>query len=1083
MALAFQFLGPPQLILEDEPVNVNRRSIVALLSYLAVNDSRQTKRVYSRELLSALLWPDYDQVKAFTNLRHTLWEIQKTFGSNWLIANRQTIGLQANANLWVDVHRFESLLSEGQAQNDVLLRIPLLRESVNLYRHHFLTGFNLKNSSTFEEWSLAKTDELRHKLRDVLTLLTEDYCLLGDAESALPYVRRLVTLDPLNESAHRLLMQVYIQVGQHNAALKQYQRFELILRKELGIDPPPEMRALYKQIRKGEIKHTLVGIKKESIPPQRNLPQQFTSFIGRKKEQSEVIQLITRHRLVTLTGAGGVGKTRLSIKVGEQLLENYQDGVWLVELAPILDPLLVPRTTAIAIGLRDEPKQSVVDMLSDYLREKQVLLILDNCEHLLDSCAQLADTLLKRCPALEVLATSREVFGMLGEAVYHVPSLELPDIEQLLEKFRDYESVRLFEERAQLAQTDFSITVENAASVAKICNQLDGIPLAIELAAARVGTFSTEQIAARLHVSFDLLITGNRTALPRHQTLQGAIDWSYDLLSPAEKTVFQRLSVFVDGWTLDSAESICSDLRIRSEMILVLLTQLINKSLVVVHKANGKTRYRMLEHLRQYAKEKLIQAGEGEALGDRHFEYFLRLAKKAEPYLIQTEQIEWLYLLDADYDNLRTAFEYALSKEKVDSALDFCTALGWFWIIRCYWSEGLSWLTRALAKQEQDRNRDGKIARTRALYTSAMLEWQLGNIEQMQTHAEASFALASENSNQKNIAIAAYFLASALIQHGIDYKAFSMLQECMTKFQELNEPFWLARTFTSLADLLPTLGQLNFHDGILKRLQLARDAGERLILADSLSEYATLLYRMGWIDKAMEQAEESEMLYKLIGSEKTSLNSFLFAEIAWSNGDIQKSRALFMELYQRFSCLGEKGFKSNALGKLGILAMEEGDLQTARTYLDEALTIEREAGWMPWVAYYLIELGNLFYLKGDLEQFKKNFRESIFFKNYFPEYHKSYILMTMAGSLYFQRPTSSTQLLGAINNHRGDYDYPRTPMDKRYCIRAEAHARKLLGNAAFEIEFAAGQKLSLDEALDLALKTAEGIEEENSSRD
>src|SRR5215208_6499994 len=270
MALAFHFLGPPQLVLESLPVSVNRRSIVALLAYLAVNEGGQVKRTYTRESLSALLWPDYDQVKAFTNLRHTLWEIQKAFGPDWLITNRETIGLQVDANVWVDVHRFESLLSESQTQSDVSLRIPLLTESVKLYRHHFLNGFNLKNSPTFDAWSLTKADELRHKLTEALTLLTEDYCLLGDVESALQYARRLVTLDPLNEAAHRQLMQVYSQLGQHNAALKQYQTFEQTLRKELGLDPQPETRALYKQIRKGEIMQVQVEIQKETITPRNN---------------------------------------------------------------------------------------------------------------------------------------------------------------------------------------------------------------------------------------------------------------------------------------------------------------------------------------------------------------------------------------------------------------------------------------------------------------------------------------------------------------------------------------------------------------------------------------------------------------------------------------------------------------------------------------------------------------------------------------------------------------------------------------------------------------------------------------------
>ena len=426
MALAFQFLGPPQLILDNEPINVNRRSIVALLSYLTVNDSGQAKRVYSRESLSALLWPDYDQVKAFTNLRHTLWEIQKTFGPDWLIANRETIGLQQDANVSVDVHQFESLLVESQAQEDVSLRIPLLRECARLYRHHFLAGFTLKSAPTFEEWSLTKTDQLRHKFMEALTLLTEDYCLLGDGESALPYARRLVTLDMLNESAHRLLMQVYTQVGQHNAALKQYQSFEQILRKEMGLDPQPETRALYKQIRKGEIKHFQAGTLKETQHPRNNLPHRLTTFIGRAREQTEIIHLIAKHRLVTLIGAGGVGKSRLALQVGQRSLRNFPDGIWLVELAPLADPTLVPQAVCAALEVSHQGGAPATKTLTDYLTLKNALLILDNCEHLIDACAQLAETLLQACPDLNILATSREALGIDGESRYVAPSLSLP---------------------------------------------------------------------------------------------------------------------------------------------------------------------------------------------------------------------------------------------------------------------------------------------------------------------------------------------------------------------------------------------------------------------------------------------------------------------------------------------------------------------------------------------------------------------------------------------------------------------------------------------------------------------------------
>jgi predicted ATPase/DNA-binding XRE family transcriptional regulator len=813
---------------------------------------------------------------------------------------------------------------------------------------------------------------------------------------------------------------------------------------------------------------------RSSNKPVTNLPAPLTTFIGREKEQAEVIQLITKHRLVTLTGPGGVGKTRLSIKVGERMLESYHDGVWLVELAPILDPLLMPRVTAIAIGLRDEPQRPVIDMLSDYLREKKMLIILDNCEHLLDACAQLADTLLKRCSELKILATSREILGVLGEAVYHVPSLELADMQQLLEKFRDYESVRLFEARAQLSRVGFSLTIDNAFSVAKICSHLDGIPLAIELAAARVSTFSTEEIEKRLQESFSLLTTGNRAALPRHQTLQAAIDWSYDLLSPNEQSLFQRLPVFINGWTLEAAENVCADTHIQSQMIADLLSRLVNKSLIIMEEMQVGTRYRMLETIRQYANEKLVESGESGVLIDRHLDYFLNYAEIAAPYLFRAEQVEWLPLLDRDYENIRAAIQMALSKEMAEPSLNFCTALGWFWVIRGYWLEAASWLTRALEKRTQTTSQRERIARVRTLNTQAVLQWQLDHIKQMRTSAEESLALALENANTRDIAISKCLLGISLMLRGKeDDRALSLMEQCCAEFQDLDEPFWLARCFLCLGYFRAAGAQQNSRNVILQSIELARKSGERLTLGDFLFEYAQWLLNMGRIEEAREQAEQSEMLYKEIGAENISLNPLLFAEIAWCNGDYQRANSIYMELEQHFRLLGQKSIKSICTGNLGVLAMEEGDSDRARAHLEEALMFEKEAEWNSGAALYLIELGNLQYMQGNLEEFKQKAREGLSFKKYFAEFQKPRILMTLLGSIYFQNPEYSAQLLGIIDYAEREYGSLQGPIAKRYCIRAETHSRKVLGDIAFEFAFVEGQKMSLDEGLDLALKTVE----------
>lgn len=705
--LALHLLGSPKLEIDNEPVTVDRRKTLALLAYLALN-----RGGHSRDFLSALLWPEYDQSKAFTNLRHTLWETQQAIGEGWIVADHETIGLIAEgANhstpptgrvIWLDVARFESLITESRAQNDISLRIPLLVDSVKLYRNHFLTGFSLKDAPNFNDWAFAESEDLRRQLASALTLLSDDHCSLGQAETAIPFARRLIALDPLNEASHRRLMQIYIQAGQHNAALKQYQTCEKILRKELGVDPQPETRALYKQIRKGEFKSMQPVNQKEAGAPRHNLPLQLSTFIGREKEQNEITNLIADHRLVTLTGTGGIGKTRLSLKVGEELLKDYANGVWLVELASLSDPARVPQTVATLFNLV-EGDESLTEKLARVLRPQTVLLILDNCEHLLDACAQLAEPLLKNCPNLKILATSREALGITGEALYHVPSLALPDAQQFLEKLLEYESIQLFEERARLVQEHFLLTMENASSIAQICHRLDGIPLAIELAAARVNMFSTEQIATRLNGSFNLLTGGSRTTLPRHQTLRASIDWSWKLLSESEQTLLQRFAVFAGGWTLEGAETVGAGDYVSELDVLDLLSNLVEKSLVFVDSANG--RYRMLETIREYALERLKDANEEETIRNRHLDFYMAMAEEAEAKLFGKEQGVWMEKLGEEQENIITANDWCSnSKSRTEQRFRLLGGTRYYWVYAGLAKLGFKIYSEALAGNTDDKN-------------------------------------------------------------------------------------------------------------------------------------------------------------------------------------------------------------------------------------------------------------------------------------------------------------------------------------------------------------------------------------------
>src|SRR5262245_42819181 len=417
-----------------------------------------------------------------------------------------------------------------------------------------------------------------------------------------------------------------------------------------------------------------------------NLPRQLTRFIGREQAIVEVKRLLASSALLTLTGSGGCGKSRLALQVGADLLEEYADSVWLVELAALSDPERVPQTVATALGVRELPGRPLIQTLIDSLCPKQLLLLLDNCEHLLSACTQLTERLLQACPQVRVLASSREALGLLGEQSYRVPSLSLPDPRQLppWERLPEFEAVQLFTDRAVLSQASFAVTEANAAAVVAVCRRLDGIPLAIELAAARVKALPVEKLNERLDDMFRLLTGGSRTALPRQQTLRALIDWSYDLLSPPERALLRRLSVFAGGWTLEAAEAVCVGDGIEGWEVLDLLTSLVEKSLVLYEEGEGEGRYRLLETVRQYARDRLLEAGESEAAREQHCDWFLALAEEAEPQLWR--EVAWVERLEREHDNLRTALEWCAASSP-ETGLRLAGALHWFWHIRGHFTE------------------------------------------------------------------------------------------------------------------------------------------------------------------------------------------------------------------------------------------------------------------------------------------------------------------------------------------------------------------------------------------------------------
>lgn len=800
-----------------------------------------------------------------------------------------------------------------------------------------------------------------------------------------------------------------------------------------------------------------------------NLPAQLTSFVGREKELADIQRLLLDTHILTLIGPGGTGKTRLSIQAASALLDRFPDGLWLVELALILDPRLVPRTTAMTIGLCDEPQRPVIDMLCDYLREKKMLIILDNCEHLVDACAQMADRILHAAPDVRILASSREALGIGGEVTYRVPSLRLPDLGHLppVESLSQYEAVKLFIHRVKSTVPNFFVTNENAPAVAQICYRLDGIPLAIELAAAKMRVLGVEQIAKRLDDRFRLLTGGSRTALERHQTLRAAIDWSYNLLPPAEQALFRRLSVFIGGWTLEAAESVCSDEALNGAGVLEILEQLINKSLVLMEEMRGEMRYRMLETMRQYANEKLVESGESDSIRDRHLEYFLNLTETVEPHLIRPEQLDWLAKLDADYENVRLALEWALNNESAEPSLRFCAALGWFWSVRGYWLEGTKWLDRALSKPSQ-QSKNKKFFRVRALYQDAALANWLDNLERMKSSANGSLTLAQEISERRDIAIARFYVGWSF-DRGYDYDhAIPLMKESLKDFKQMNDLYWESVVYRWLGNILMKRGDIQYEEKVSHHLELARKAGERQNLAEALSNWVYHLFATNRLDEAAKYAEEARTLARQIRIHPDELDKY-YAHRAWLRGDYNETREILIEVRERSYALGDRNLGSLASADLGFLALQEGDLSQAHIYLEEALAIAREVGNKESIATRLAELGNTFYLEGKMKEFKQNYRESCLLGKELGMLSKRGLLGLVLNSIHHRKPESSAQILGAIYNSLP----PTHPLWKPLYDRPETHAREVLGDSTFNATFTKGQELSLDQALELAEKMVE----------
>jgi predicted ATPase/DNA-binding winged helix-turn-helix (wHTH) protein len=652
------------------------------------------------------------------------------------------------------------------------------------------------------------------------------------------------------------------------------------------------------------------------------LPRNKPTLIGRESDLAVVIERLADTHLLTLVGAGGVGKTRLALEVADTVQSEYPDGVCLVELAPVNEPWLVPRTVAAALDVHEEPGRSLLDTLLDFFRNRRMLIVLDNCEHLIESCARYAEQVLHSSEGTRTLATSREALSVAGEVAWRLPSLRTaePDALRSPEQLLEFAATRLFVQRATAASPTFRLTSENLAAVTTICHQLDGIPLALELAAARVGAMRVEQLAERLNDRFAVLTRGSRTAMQRHQTLRSLIDWSHGLLTEPERALLRRLSVFAGGWSLEAAEVVCSDdLMVRAD-VLDLLAHLVEKSLVVLDTQSTEPRYRLLETIRQYGLEKLAQAGEVDSTRERHLGYFVDLADTIRPMLTRHEQLLWHARAEVEIDNIRVALNWARQPGRAELGLRLFNSLTRFWYKNMHWKEMVDWQERLGDCLERD-GQARSLHYARSLYGSGMLatnfDPQLGR-----RLCVECLALSRELEFDEGVAWALMWMGY-IDTRARDPATAELFAESRHVGQRIQDPW--RRAFLLAQMLICCAG----YEAVM-----GRDESAEAMVAECEAEMSKI---------------GGDRLY--IGHGRALLGT-----IAIRRGDFERANKLLVESLELYRAVESKFDIAGSLAQQGFLAQRQGEPARALALFKQSLPLHRNYPMSPWVTKGLAQL-------------------------------------------------------------------------------------------------------------------------------
>ena len=902
--LEIYLLGRFEVQTNGEPVELPSRPAQMLLAYLALQPEIQ----HRRDKVAGRLWPESAESNAKANLRHALWKLRQSIGEDMIEADRSSLKLSQKKTEQIDALQLETWAEEATRAEEWI-------QWAALYKGELLPGW-------YEEWVVRERERLEALFQRHMPTALEAMVDEQRWDSVLKWSERWIALGHVPEHAYRALMTAHAVLGDSAAVAATYERCAKALRSELGVEPSPETKSHYEALAAGERPEpsstAQVG---EPSKAQHNLPAKTTTFIGREQEINKLTGLLdgTDHRLVTITGPGGSGKTQLALQVGRRLTGEFADGVWFTDLSQLSDPDLIASSIASVLGVKERGDRSAFESLQEYLVHREVLLLLDNFEHLIEG-APIVGELLSSAEGLKCLVTSREPLRVYGERELPLRPLSLPEADEeiTLEALGNSEAVQLFRDRAAAIDPRFEVTADNAYEVSEICRRLDGLPLAIELAAARVRMFPPKALLEQLDDRLGTLTGGPRDAPVRQRTLRGTLKWSHSLLSTNEQALFSRLGIFVGGCDLRSLRAVCGD--IRDDELVGSVQSLLAKSLLYQEAGlESEPRYRMLETIREYALDQLDAEELRDEIARRHARYFADLVELAREELEEAVTERWIDRLEIEHDNIRTALSWSLDQgDEAALALKIVGSMTTFWHVRGYLTEGYTATLSAL--ESAGKHADPRL-KAKATLGAALLAYRQNNIPAAGKHYEDALELS------RNVDAPAW-MAKALIGVGMVATERGQYEAVEEKFEQALELFRSVDDKSGMSNAFMNLGWAAMRTGdyetaekqIKKALDLSREIDNRQAVGLCLSGLGEAYLRMGELEPATEYLEDSL-------SVRTSL--------------------------------GDRWGMGATLGSLGWAAMHQEDWTNARDRLKESLSIRKELGDKGGMAWCLEKLAEI----------------------------------------------------------------------------------------------------------------------------